>query len=134
MTRYYRSSALASLGMALLVASLAPAPTVQGASKPKKDGVADVVGTIWTFTAVKKGETETGKFRVYKKEVFKGDQKVGYVDPKDDDETKLVIDGFPKLNGTSILRKTKTRPVKWTGDLIHTDGSKWELTVVVKDK
>jgi hypothetical protein len=70
----------------------------------------NVVGTIWEFQASSGIATVDGQFRVYRKDVFKGPNKVGYVKPKDDDETTLVITDFPKLNGTVVLRKTRRKP------------------------
>lgn len=102
-----------------------------GGNPDRKD---DVVGAIWTFRAVRGSEVEAGQFRVYQYEVFRGPRKVGVVKPKDEDETTLVIDGYPKLNGSVVLRKTGRMPPVWAGMLEQDDGSKWRLTVQMKDR
>lgn len=106
----------------------------QAKEKGKAKDKDNVVGTIWEYKAVNGSKVEKGTFRVSDKEIFKGAKKVGVVKPKDADETKLTIDGMAEINGTMALRKTKSKPPIWKGVLSKEDGSKWDVTVEVKDR
>lgn len=99
-----------------------------------RDGKDDIVGTIWRYTITHGSKKDTGQFRVYLKEIFKGKDKVGYVQPKDNDETTLHFTDYKEFKGTAVLRKTKRSPSTWQGTLSKQNGTKWEMTVIVKDK
>ena len=88
-------------------------------------------GAIWTFKAVNGSEVVEGQYRVYRKEVFRGNRKVGVVKPKSANVTTLEITGFPKLNGTTILNRTKGP--HWEGTLKRDDGSKWVIDIDIKE-
>lgn len=107
---------------------------VTNAQDKKRDGKDDVVGARWEFEATYGEEVVTGTFRVYRKEVFLGGKKVGTVEPSSPTETKLVIDGHPKLNGTTVLTKTGQKPPIWRGKLQHKRGKEWKIVVRVKDR
>lgn len=99
-----------------------------------RDGKDDVVGTIWRYTITHGNKKDTGQFRVYLKEIFKGKDKVGYVVPKDNDETTLHFTDYKEFKGTAVLRKTKRSPPTWQGTLNKQNGTRWEMTVIIKDK
>jgi hypothetical protein len=103
-------------------------------NKGDKDGVDDVVGAIWHYRLTRNGKTESGNFRVYQFEIFKGKEKIGSVKPKDDDETTLTITGFPELNGKATLHKVRDKTRLAKGTLVRPDGEKWEMEVEVKDR
>jgi hypothetical protein len=71
------------------------------------DGKDDVVGAIWRYTLTRDGKEESGQFRVYQREICKGSEKVGVVEPKDKDETTLTFKNWPDMNGRATLRKIK---------------------------
>lgn len=99
-----------------------------------RDGKDDVVGTIWSYTITRGDKVEKGQFRCYQKELFKGENKVGEVHPKDDDETTLVFTDFGELNGKVKIRKVKRKPVVWKGTLNKDKGRKWDIRITVKDR
>lgn len=99
-----------------------------------KDGKDDVVGARWNYTLTKGSEEVKGHFRVYKKEVFHGGDKVGTVDVKDEDETTITFFvNWPEMHGKAILRKHHNRPPGANGKLHKKDGSEWEMKVHWKD-
>jgi hypothetical protein len=98
---------------------------------PKKPD--NIMGVIWSYTLTKGDKKENGTFRVYKKEIFKGDKKVGHVDVKDEDETTLVFTDWSEMNGTATLRKTRKNPPTAGGTLRKKDGSEWEMKVQWKE-
>lgn len=89
-------------------------PAAYSQAKKDKD---TVVGTIWSFKAVKGSDVEKGAIRISDN---KGAKKVGVVKPKDEDETTLTISGMPEINGTIELRKTSLKPPIWKGTLTRT--------------
>lgn len=88
-------------------------------------------GAIWEFKAINGSEEISGQYRVFKKEVFRGNRKVGVVKPKSATVTTLEITGFPKLNGTTVLHRVGGP--HWEGVLKRDDGSKWVITIDIKD-
>jgi hypothetical protein len=104
-----------------------PAPT------SARDDKGNVVGAIWKFTMTNGTEQESGQFRVHKYVVYKGAKKVGIVRPRGTEST-LTITDFPKLNGKVELRKIKKDPPHWRGTFHKTDGTKWDITVEIKDR
>lgn len=98
-----------------------------------KDAKDHVMGAMWEYTITREGKKETGAFRVYKKEIFHKDKKVGTVDVKDEDETTLYFTAIPELNGKAVLRKTRRNPPAAVGTLKKDDGTEWEMRVVVKE-
>jgi len=109
---------------------LTPLPTVA----QDRDGKDDVVGTIWHYTITQGNKKDSGQFRVYLKDIFKGKDKVGHVVPKDGDETTLHFTDYKEFKGTAVLRKVKRTPATWKGTLNKQNGTQWEMTVIVKDK
>src|SRR6476469_5758682 len=96
------------LTLAGLVIALGLAAASDALAAPKKAD--NVMGAIWSYTLTKGDKKESGTFRVYKKEIFKGDKKVGHVDVKDEDETTLVFTDWSEMNGKADLRKTRKNP------------------------
>ena len=90
-------------------------------------------GLIWEFTAVKGSEVVKGQYRVFRKEVFKGARKVGVIQPISRDETTLEVTGFPLLNGKTHLHRARQESSDWVGTLTKDDGSKWAITIVIKE-
>ena len=121
------------LAMAAIAACLS-ASTPGAALAQKGDGKDDVVGTIWHYKIKNGDKKDSGQFRVYKLEIFKGKEKVGTVKPKDEDKSTLHFTGWPEMKGTAVIRKVKRKPTTWTGTLIRPDGEKWDIEVEVKDK
>ena len=74
------------------------------------------------------------EIRVYQKVIYKGDKKVGDVQPKDDDETTLVFTNYAEFKGKAVLRKVKRMPPVWKGTLTKDDGTEWQMDVEVKDR
>jgi hypothetical protein len=126
-----RRSFLAMCVIALLISANV---NLQTAIAKDKDGKDDVVGTIWSYTLTNKNKKESGQFRLYNLEIFKGAKKVGYGIRKDDDEAKLIVKNYPPLNGTAVMRKVGRKPPIWKGTLIKEDGSKWQMESTVKDE
>jgi hypothetical protein len=104
-----------------------------GSAWAKDKGNDHVVGALWSYTITREGKKETGQFRVFKKEMFHKDKKVGTVDVKDEDETTLHITGIAELNGKATLRKTQRHPPVAVGKLKRDDGTEWEMRVEVKE-
>jgi hypothetical protein len=100
-------------------------------SKKGKDGKDDVVGAIWKYTLTLDEKEETGQFRVFEDEIFKGPDKVGKVESKDNDETTLIFKKWPEMNGRATLRKIKNG--RAAGTLIKKDGSKWKMVATWQD-
>ena len=128
------SSALVCLQrllMAIVVVGFA-APVL--AQTGNKDGVEDVKGARWHYEIHKGKQAEKGVFRVDKKVIYRFDKKVGVVHAQGDGETKLEINGLPELNGKATLQKTKAKPPVWTGNLVRKDGTKWKMTVEMRDR
>ena len=125
-----KRSIAAGLLVLCMVASAALA--AKGPAKGK-DGKNDVMGATWTCTISRGKEQSSGRFRVYKNEIFKGAEKVGRIETKDEDETTLVITGIPELNGKAVLRKVKQRPPGANGTLTKANGTTWEMKVTWKD-
>lgn len=110
---------------------------VTTSSAQNKDGVDDVVGTRWSYELSKQGESkpfEKGVFRVYKKEVFKGKNKVGVVKPNSPTETTLQIDGLPEINGVAKLKRTDAKPPVWEGTLERKSGKHFKIRVEIRDQ
>jgi hypothetical protein len=103
-----------------------------GKPRKGKDGKDDIVGAVWTYTLTKDGKSESGRFRVFKHEIFKGKKKVGAASP-DGDETTLVFSDWPEMNGTAKLRKNRKNPPGASGTLTKEDGSEWDMKVRWKD-
>ena len=103
-------------------------------AQQRKDGKDDVVGARWQYVITHDKKKETGVFRVYNKEIFRGARKVGNVDPHGPDRTTLIVDGLPEINGRAELRKVGQRPPIWKGTLIRPNGSKWAMEVEVRDR
>ena len=99
-----------------------------------RDGKDDVVGTIWHYTITHGNKKDSGQFRVYLKDIFKGKDKVGNIVPKDADETTLYFTDYKEFKGTAVLRRVKRNPVTWKGTLNRQNGTRWEMTVIIKDK
>lgn len=100
----------------------------------KKDGKDDVVGTQWAYTITRNGKEESGQFRCYQKELFKGKTKVGEVQPKDDDQSTLIFTDFGELNGKITIRRVKRKPPVWKGTLKRENGRSWDIVIRVKDR
>lgn len=107
--------------------------TTSAMARKGKDGVDDIVGSIWTYTLKKGDKEESGQFRIYKGEVFKGADKVGTYHVKDEDETTITFTNWPEMNGTAVLRKTHKRPPGAAGVLHKKDGTDWEMKAHWKD-
>ena len=103
-------------------------------NKGNKDGKDDVVGAIWHYKLTHDGKTQTGNFRVYKFEMFKGKEKIGVVTPKDDDESSFQVTGYPELNGKATIHKVRQRPGIVKGVLVRPNGDKWDLEIEIKDR
>lgn len=114
-----------------LIISAFAAPLCARDSKKGKDGKDDVVGAIWSYTLTHDEKKVTGQFRVYEDVIYKGADKVGVVEPKDKDETTLIFNKWPEMDGRAILRKTKNG--RAAGTLFKKDGSKWEMKATWKD-
>jgi len=129
------SRVLLSAILGLLVLSAAAAgQDIKKKKGPNRDGDT-VVGAIWGFTATKDSEKVAGRFRVHKHVVYHDGKKVGTVDPKGANDTTLIVTGYPKLNGKAVLHRVKVNPwVVWRGDLVREDGSKWNISVEVKNR
>ena len=119
---------LTLVGLALALGLATVADTLAAPKKPD-----NIMGAIWTYTLTKGDKKESGTFRVYKKEIFKGDKKVGHVTVKDEDETTLVFTDWSEMNGTATLRKTRKNPPTAGGTLHKKDGSDWEMKVQWKE-
>ena len=126
--RVTRLVVLATVGLVFAVGSGA----VWGKGAKDKDD--KVMGALWKYRIEREGKIENGLFRVYKKDIFLKDKKVGTVDTKDEDETTLHITGIPELNGKAVLRKTRRNPPGATGKLKRDDGTTWEMTVVIDER
>jgi hypothetical protein len=118
-------------------ASAMAKPPKKPDKKPDKKPGNQIVGTTWSFTAKKQGDSAaeemTGQFRVYNHVIYKAEKKVGEVKPNGPTETTFSITDFPKLNGSVTLRKVGQKPAIWKGTLDHSDGTKWAMTVTVKE-
>lgn len=129
-----KRSTLALMGIPFLVCLLAPTAQVNA----DKDGKDDVLGARWHYVIDKKGDdnedVEKGVFRVYKKVIYRKDRKVGLVHASSPTETKLEINDLPELNGTAKLRKVDAKPPVWKGVLVRKDGTKWKMTVEMRDR
>lgn len=110
----------------------------QGGKKKRayRDGKNDVAGTRWQYTLKRGQNVERGTFRVRNLVVFKGPSQVGVVspNPKQPDESTLTITRLSDMNGVAAIRKTGRKPPVWRGTLKKTDGSEWNLRIVVKDR
>ena len=132
-----RRNVVLSIFCLLLVSLLAVTP---GLAKPPKKNNNKVVGIRWEFTGKKvvngnqMAEIISDTFRVNNYNVFRGARKVGVVQPNGATETTLTITDFPKLNGTVTLRKVDTKPPVWKGQLEQSDGTKWLMTVTIRQK
>ncbi len=102
--------------------------------KKKGDGKDDVLGAMWEYKLTRDGRKETGQFRVYQRDIFRGGKKVGSVYIKDNDESSLKISGWPEMNGEATIRKVKQQPIVWKGDFTRENGQKWSIELEVKDK
>jgi hypothetical protein len=100
-----------------------------------RDGKDDVVGTRWHYTLKNGQKVERGTFRVLNLVVFKGPSQVGVVlpNPKQPDQSTLTITRLSDMNGVAVIRKTGRKPPVWRGTLKKTDGTEWDLRIVVKD-
>ena len=100
-----------------------------------RDGKDDVVGTRWQYTLKNGQRVERGTFRVRNLTVFKGPSQVGVVlpNPKQPDESTLTITRLSDMNGVAVIRKTARKPPVWRGTLKKTDGTTWDLRIIVKD-
>ena len=103
-------------------------------NKGSKDGVDDVVGAIWHYKVTHDGKTETGNFRVYKFDMFRGKDKIGVVKPKDEDESSFEVHGFPELNGKATIRKVRQKSAVAKGTLVRPNGEKWDIEIEIKDR
>jgi hypothetical protein len=117
--------------VACVIIFVSISPLLGADSRKGKDGKDDFVGAIWRFTLTRDGKKESGQFRVYKDEIFKGATKVGVVQPKDKNETTLVFTEWPEMNGSATLRKVKNGQA--AGTLNKNNGSKWEMVINWKD-
>jgi hypothetical protein len=106
----------------------------KGKDKDNKDGKDDVVGALWEYTLTREGRKESGQFRVFQREIFRGGKKVGSVYIKDNDESSFKISGWPEMNGEATIRKVKQQPVIWKGDFTRENGQKWNIELEIKDK
>jgi hypothetical protein len=113
-----------------LIGAFGAVPTAS--AKPKK-GDNDPDGWLWAYTATNGDKEESGTFRVMNFQVFKGEKKVGHIDPKGGtaigDRTTLILTNFGKLNGKVELVKTHKTPPVWIGTLKDEDGGEWGLKV-----
>ena len=123
------SCRLTPICLALLALALAAANAFAADKKPKDN----VVGAIWSYTITKGDKSETGQFRVYQREIFKGDKKVGHVEVKDEDETTLYFTDWSEMNGKAVLRKVRKRPPTALGTLHKRDGTDWDMKVQWKE-
>ena len=88
-------------------------------------------GEVWTFEANKGDLNRRGEFRIYEKKVFIGERNVGSVAVKGDEAT-LIVKAGGVLAGR-ILLKRDGQTSAWRGIVQHNDGSKWQITVSVKE-
>ncbi len=102
--------------------------------RKKGDGKDDVLGALWEYKLTRDGRKESGQFRVYQHEIFRGNKKVGSVYIKDNDEASFDISGWPEMNGKATIRKVKQQPVVWKGDFTRENRQKWNIELEVKDK
>jgi hypothetical protein len=126
-----RRSFLMASGCSLLIGTRGALRAALAEGKKHKDRV---VGTIWEYRLKSHGKKENGQFRMNNYEIFKGAQKIGDGIRKDDDEAKLIITGYPPLNGTAVMRKVRHSPPFWKGTLVKDDGSTWTMEADVKEK
>jgi hypothetical protein len=108
-------------------------------AKPRKSaGNNDPNGWLWAYTATQGDKEESGTFRVRSFQVFKGEEKVGHIDPKGGtslgDQSTLILTNFGKINGTVELVKTQRKPPVWTGTLKKEDGTEWHFKVKLIEK
>ena len=123
-----------TLVLVVLLATPAAAQNKGKKDKGNRDGVLDVVGTNWHYKLTRGDKIETGNFRVYKLEIFKGKDKIGVVKPKDEDESSLVFTDFPELNGKATIRKVHDKVRVWKGTLVRPNDQKWDLEIEVQDR
>jgi hypothetical protein len=118
----------------IIILAMAALTQTPGTGQEKKRGKSEKLpGLIWIFTVTDGKDEIKGQFRVFQKVVYRGDKKVGTVNPKSGRETELVITDFPKLNGTAHLKRAEARTAKWKGELKRKDGSMLPISVDVKE-
>lgn len=101
---------------------------------PRKDGPT-VVGATWHWIITDaKGKELNGDFRVKDGDVYIGTDKVGSTRAVDNDEVEMIFGGYDDLNGKVRLMKTKTKPATFRGTLNKSDGTKWQMRVIVRDR
>lgn len=80
------------------------------------DGMEDVVGAIWKYRLSQRKKEKIGQFRVYQNEIFKGDDKIGVVKPKDSDESMIILTDYKEVQRQSPFEENREEASKVAGE------------------
>lgn len=124
------------------IAALAILLFVPGFARAQnKDNVDDVKGARWEYEIFDGDELVVkGHFRVYDKTIYNGKEKIGSIDVISPVETKLIIKDLPtkkpkeKIAGTAHLKKVDSKPPEGNGRFVLTNGTKYRMKVIMKDR